>query len=157
MDGKELKKFRTDNNITLTEFERISGVSRSALSRFELYNATITTETAEAIKRGMMRFYIEKINELEEQILLNIDEDTLKYVVDFHKSMLGFLGFDLVFEHKSFYVIFDGSIKYELNAQALIKLFYKTNDFYIESLTSIVKEQINTIDNYLKVAENEKE
>lgn len=139
MDGKELKKFRTDNNITLAEFERLSGVSTSALSRFELYNATITTETADAIKNGMARFYIEKISELEVETPLLVDEHTLRYLIEFHKSMLGYLGQSLSFERNSFYVTVSG-LKIRLNVRALIDLFYKTNDFYLDNLSSLIDE-----------------
>lgn len=145
MEGNELKQFRKDNKITLSEFSRLSGVSTSALSRFEVYNATITTETAEAINNGITRFYVEKINELEDKAILNLDDNTLRYLFEFHKSMFGYLGIKLIFEQKSFYITAD-NYKYKLNINALIDLFYKTNDFYLENLASLIDAQIKLLE-----------
>jgi len=154
MNGKELKKFRADNNITLAEFERLSGVSRSALSRFELYNATITTETAEAIKTGIINYLVEKALELYKHQTFSLENRHIRKMFEFHKFVFDSIGFDLMYSDNSFYIMIEDR-KLEFDVEALYELYKETLEFYLNKLNTLVEKQINTIEDYLKVAENE--
>lgn len=162
LTGDWLRNFRKENDVTLLELEEASGVSSSAISRFERYNAEITSSTESALKKGIIsilhnRFLaLEKeIEELSEEHTSVLTDEEFMNVLNFNYDLLRYLGFELTPKDEQVCIkYFDDDTKeysyYPVDFNMLTLLYFDTAAFYVDRFIELDESQKLKTDMFVK-------